>query len=134
MCSVHVPSPVFVLSIKSPPTTSLLLTSHGTSFRSLILVFSETFTHTRRVFRGHTFSLTFGCMFSSAFSLPIYTNPLSTFSMRFLVQSLFHPCRVKFTKKQTRKTRRELMRELSSVLMGDLARQIRRELENTQGN
>ena len=122
--------------------------------RSLILVFPETFTHTRRVFPGHTFSLTFGCVFSSAFSLPIYTNPLSTFSMRFLVQSLFHPCRVKFTvclrqstskrnvwvktrgnvRRNTRKTTRKLTRELSSVLMGDLARQIRRELENTQGN
>ena len=92
MCSM-----LSLLSIKSPPTTSLLLTSHGTSFRSPILVFPETFTHTRRVFPGHTFSLTLGCVFPSAFSPPIDTRPLSTCSMRFLVQSLFHPCRVKFS-------------------------------------
>lgn len=47
----------------------------------------------------HTFPLTFPYAFSCARSLvrsPFRYCPLSTFSMRLLVHSFFHPCRVKF--------------------------------------
>lgn len=149
MCPVYVLSPVPVLSIKAQTTMLLLLTYHNRCFRSLGSCLPW---HVHSYLEGFPRPyITFYVLLRVLVCfLPTYTHSLSTFSMRFTYTH--SPCRVKvtvrrgdageFTSEQTRKPTRNLTRECQEgnqertrqCTYGRPQKEIRMELDNTQGN